>query len=168
MNILIYIVLLLFFVVLQSSVLNMFFSVYLVPDLVSIFVVYLSMNRRYRESILGIFLSSYLLSLYSSGSFYIIAASFLITFGVSRYLTINFYTGKSYYMVLGVFISVFSGKVFKLMLTDLSGFLLLAEQVLYLLIQSVLTAVLSLLFFKFFRFIDIKTGLIEKGTVEVK
>jgi hypothetical protein len=71
-------------------------------------------------------------------------------------------------MVLGIFISVFSGKLFTLILTGLSGFVLFMEHVLYLSIQSILTALLGLLLFKLFRFIDVKTNLIEEGTVEVK
>ncbi len=140
MNIFIYSVLLLLFVVFQSAALNMFMLTYLAPDLVAILVVYISMNRKYRSSIISILLASYLLSIYSSESFYSISASFLVTFGVSRYIIVNFYTKKVYYMVLGIFISVFSGKLFTLILTGLSGFVLFMEHVLYLSIQSILTA----------------------------
>ena len=166
MNVFIYSILLLLFVVIQSSVLNMFLPAYMTPDLVAIFVVYASMNRKYLNSIVAIFLCSYVLAIYSSESFYIIAVSLLITFGVSRYITINFYTRKIYYMTLGMFLSIFSGKLFVLIWTGFGGFVLFMEHFLYLFIQSVVTAFIGLLLFKFFKLIDIKTRIIEEETVK--
>lgn len=168
MNIFIYSILLLLFIIFQSAALNMFLPTYFTPDLVAIFVVYISMNKKFRNSIISILLASYLLAIYSSESFYAIAASFLVVFGVSRYIIMNLYTKKSYYMLLGIFVSVFSGKLFTLILTGFTGFVLFMEHVIYISLQSILTSFFGLLLFKFFRFIDIKTNVIEEGTVEVK
>ncbi len=153
------------FVIIQSSVLNILLPAFITPDLLAILVIYISLNRKFSYSVGFTLLASYFMGLYSVAGFYIIAVSLLIVLATSRYLTKDLYTQKTYYFLLSLFIPFLFGKIF-LILWIASSARVFFIHIFYALSQSLLTALLALLVFKLFKFIDVKTHFIDEISVK--
>jgi len=165
MNVFIYVCVIFFFNVMQTSILNYFLPFYISPDLVAILVVYVAMTRGFREGLLYTLLASYIMSLHTGGSFMAVLSFSLITYAVARYVSTNFYTNDLKYLFLSIALPVAANKLSMLIWLNTGNLLFFMEHLLYMVTGTVITAGAGILIFKLFNWIDVKTGLIDLESV---
>ncbi|MCX6112864.1 MAG: hypothetical protein NTY22_06265 [Proteobacteria bacterium] len=123
------------------------------------------MTRSFREGLLFTLLTGYILSLHTSVGFLNIVLFSIITFSVARYISLNFYTNDFKYLFLSIALPVFANKLFMLIWLRFGNFLIFMEHFLYVIIGTVSTAVVGILVFRLFNWIDVMTKRINLDSI---
>ena len=148
----------LFFVVIQTTIFNMFLSSYFSPDLVSVIVIYMGMKRNLIEGAFFVSLTGYLFYLHSGSGFLSATLLYLLVFFISHYISLNFYISNTKDLLLSIAVCVFLYKLLLSIWLYWSDFTVVLQFILYGFISAWLTAGIGVLLFKILSWLDIITG----------
>ena len=165
MSVFIYICIAFLFTVVQTSFFNLFLPSWISPDLFAIFIVYMAMSRGFREGLLFTLFAGYMLSLNTSVGFLNVSLFSIVTFSVARYVSLNFYTNDIKYLFLTIALPVFANKIFTLFWLRFGNFLIFMEHFLYVILGTIVTALVGIVVFRTFNWIDIITKRINLESV---
>ncbi len=165
MNSIIYYCLAFLFVIIQSSVLKRFIPSSIFPDLLSVLIIYAAMTRKFRPGLIFIIFASYVFSLHTSISFFILLLFNIISYSVARYISLNFYTNDLKYLFLSLCLPIFLSKIIMMFWIGIHSFSLFSEHFFYVIVCTIFTSAVGVLLFKLFNWIDIVTKKINTESV---
>ncbi|MFH1222876.1 MAG: hypothetical protein V1647_00865 [Pseudomonadota bacterium] len=153
-------------IIIQSSFINAILPSYVVPDFISIMVVYVGIKRGLGEGIFFTLVMSYLYSMNSSIE--IIPASFfeLMVLFAARYAGSNFYISTARDFMLTIAGIVFIQKFIISLWLNWGSWLIFLSFIPQTVSRTVVTAAVGLLVFKILYRIDVVTHRIELESVE--
>jgi len=165
-NWLLFLAVILVLVILETSFINVIFPSYLVPDFVTVMVMYVGMKRGLGEGVLFTFIMAYLYSLNSGLGF--IPASFfqLIVLFLARYISSNFYVSTAKDFILSITALVFIQKLIMLMWLNWSNWMLLLSFIPQIVSRTIITAAVGYFIFRLLYRIDVLTHRIELESLE--
>lgn len=164
-NILIFVFVLFLFLAVQSSVFPVFLPRYIAPDMISCVLVYLGIKRELKEGVVFAVFCSYLVSLNSGMEFFPCLVTYLACFGMARYIGFNIFTGTARSVFLGALFCIGVPKLIFVLWLKSTDYYTLLRVIPSTLSVVLSTSVLSLLLFRLFSFIDMKTERIEPAYI---
>lgn len=160
-NIFVFMFILFLFLAIQSSVFSVFLPRYISPDLISCVLVYVGIKRELKEGVAFTIFCSYLVSLNSGMEFFPCLITYLICFNLARYIGFNIFTGTARSVFLGTVFCIGVPKLIFVLWLNWADSYVLLRAVPSTLSVVLSTSVFSLLLFRLFSFIDMRTERIE-------
>lgn len=154
--------------ILISFTMLVFQSVFISLDLLLCVVVYMGIKRNLREGILFTVFFAYIMSLNSGMVFFQCLVPYLLCYGLARYYGMNVFTGTARSVFLGTLLCTGTSSLLLLFWVRWADYYVLLRLVPKTILYILITSVLSLLLFRLFSFIDMKTERLEPEYIAEK